>query len=57
MGQTNDRGNMNLKIIQPRLSMIAALDTEGKVWFSLNHANTDGDVITLFLKHMISTLD
>ena len=55
--KTNDRGNMNLKTIQPRLSMIAALDTEGKVWFSLNHATTDGDVITLFLKHMISTLD
>lgn len=53
----NGRGNMKLKTIQPRLSMISALDTDGKVWFTLTHSTTDGDVIALFLKHLISTLD
>ena len=27
--------------VSPRISLIAALDTEGRVWFSLLHANTD----------------
>ena len=36
--------------INPRLAVIAALDTDGRVYFSLNHSNTDSDVILLFLK-------
>ena len=43
-------GNTRLNTVAPRLSMIAALDTDGKVWFSLSHAATDSDVIGLFLK-------
>ena len=43
-------GNTRLNTVAPRLSMIAALDTDGKVWFSLAHAATDSDVIALFLK-------
>ena len=43
-------GNTRLNTVSPRLSMIAALDTDGKVWFSLAHAATDSDVIALFLK-------
>ena len=41
----------------PRLSMIAGMDTDGKVWFSLSHATTDSDVIALFFKHMVEALD
>ena len=37
--------------------MIAALDSNGKVWFSLAHATTDGDVIALFLKNLVGILD
>lgn len=37
--------------------MIAALDTEGRVWFSLAHANTNSDVIALFLLHLTKKLD
>ena len=36
--------------VTPRLALIAALDTDGRVYFSLNHSNTDQDVIMLFLK-------
>ena len=28
-------GNLQLHTVSPRLSLIAALDTDGKVWFSL----------------------
>ena len=36
--------------VNPRLALIAALDTDGRVYFSLNHSNTDSDVILLFLR-------
>ena len=45
--------NATLHTVSPRLSMIAALDTEGKAWFTLSHATTDSNIITLFL-HEIS---
>lgn len=50
-------GNCYLNVVTPRLSMIAALDTDGRVWFSLSHATTDGDMITLFLSQLIKMLD
>lgn len=40
------------KGITPRLALIAALDTEGQVYFSLTHAVTDSDVIATFLKRL-----
>jgi len=30
-----------LRTINPSLSMIAALDNEGRIYFSLNHSTTD----------------
>ena len=45
--------NATLHFVSPRLSMIAALDTEGRTWFTLSHATTDSNIITLFL-HEIS---
>ena len=37
--------------------MIAALDTEGRIWFTLSHANTDSNIITLFLNYLIEALN
>ena len=48
---------MRLNPIMPRLSMIAALDTHGNVWFTLTHASTDSDIIALFFKHLVASLD
>ena len=48
------------KSINPRLALIAALDSDGKVYFALTHAITDSDVIASFLKRLcdsISTFD
>jgi len=33
--------SISLKSINPSLSMIAALDNEGRIYFSLSHASTD----------------
>ena len=50
-------GNCKLNTVLPRVSMIAALDSNGEVWFSLTHSTTDSDVITLFLSNLIKLLD
>ena len=49
--------NVAKSLVSPRLSMIAALDTDGRVWFTLNHANTDSNIMTLFLHSIKATLD
>ena len=51
------RNNAKLNSVSPRLSMIATKDTDGRVWFSLGHANTDSNVIVTFLHHLVQTLD
>ena len=45
------------KAISPSLSMIAALDTDGLVYFCLSHATTDQDTFMLFLRHLVAKLD
>ena len=44
-------------MVNPRIALIAALDTEGQVFYSLSHANTDSDVMMTFFLHMTSKLD
>lgn len=45
------------KQVSPRISLILALDTEGRIWWSLTQANTDADVMTMFLRHLERRLD
>ena len=45
------------KQVQPRISLLAALDTNGKIWFALTQANTDADVMTTFLRALVRQLD
>ena len=43
--------------VSPRISVIAAIDTEGHVWFALTQCNTDSNVLLTFLKALILRLD
>ena len=45
------------KPVTPRLALIAAVDSEGEVYFCLNHANTDSDVMKVFFTYLCSSLD
>ena len=54
---TNAPCTITDKIINPRLSLIAALDTDGNVYFSLNHSNTDSDVMLLFIMKLVNQLN
>ena len=46
-------GTQPLRAMSASLSMIAALDTDGRVFFSLGHATTDQDTFMLFLRHLV----
>ena len=48
---------MNTRIIQPRISLIAAISTNGDAYFSLTQVNTDKDVKLLFLTELAKLLD
>jgi len=48
---------MTQRAVTPRLSLIAALDTDGRVYFTLTHANTDSDVMLVFMRHLMMQLD
>ena len=50
-------GTVTQRMVTPRLAMIAALDTEGRVYFSLTHANTDSNVMLVFLRNLMRQLD
>ena len=54
---TTSSGSFNLRTVSPSLSMITALDTCGRVFFSLSHAATDQDTFMLFLKYLVVLLD
>ena len=45
------------KFMSPRLALIAALDTDGNIYFSLTHANTDSDVMLLFMLRLVNKLN
>ena len=54
---TNAPCTITDKMMNPRLALIAALDTDGNVYFSLTHSNTDSDVILLFLIRLVDKLN
>ena len=45
------------KKLSPRITLIVALDSEGKIYASFLQANSDEDTMRLFLTELIKTLD
>jgi len=43
--------------IVPRITMIAAMDTNGKVFYSLIQANNNSEVMEVFFIHLVKRLD
>ena len=43
--------------VSHRLSLITALDTSGRVYYSLTQATTDQNVVLEFLTHLVQVLD
>ena len=53
----DENGSVATKIVNPRLSVLAAIDTDGHVWFALTQTNTDSDVLLLFFQGLLQKLD
>jgi hypothetical protein len=49
--------NAPLTSISPRITMIAAVDTMGNVYYALLQANSNEDTIRLFLYRLVEHLD
>ena len=54
--ERNSTNSIPLRGITPRISMIAAIDTDGRVYFTLTQVNTDANVFVLFLKRLFDKL-
>ena len=54
---TDAPGTYSDKQVQPRISLIVALDYDGRIWCALTQANTDSDVMTMFLRYLVRELD
>ena len=50
-------GTVTDKQVAPRLSLISALDTSGRVWAALTQANTNGDIMVMFLRYLVRQLE
>ena len=54
---TDIPNSMELQQVNPRLSLIAAIDTEGKIFVALTQVNTNTDVMKLYLWHLVQHLE
>ena len=54
---TNAPCTITDRMMNPRLALITALDTDGNVYFSLTHSNTDSNVILLFILKLVEKLN
>ena len=52
----NDTNSIPKRNVAPRISVIAAIDTNGTVYFTLTQINTDENVFALFLKRLFDKL-
>ena len=53
----NADATVTQKAVAPRLALIGSIDTDGRIYFALSHANTDGDTMSLFIVHLVRQLD
>ena len=49
--------SLPVKKVAPRITLIVAIDTLGKLYASLLQANSDGDTFELFMSELVKTLD
>ena len=45
------------KAVAPRISLIAALDSEGNTYASMTQVNTDGKVMCIYIRELVKVLD
>ena len=53
----DQRNSLAFKQVKPRLSVLAAIDTQGSVYMALTMSITDSDVLCLFLKELFAKIE
>ena len=48
---------MAFKVVSPRLSVLAAIDSQGSAYMALTMCQTDSDVLCLFLKELFAKIE
>ena len=54
--ERNATNSVRLKSVSPRIGMITAIDTEGRIYLSLTQTNTDSNVFCMFLTKLTCLL-
>ena len=52
-----DTNSLPRKAVHPRLSLIAAIDTTGRVYMALTTGNTTSEVVCLFVSQLVEFLE
>ena len=52
----NESNSLPRKCVSPRLSVLAAIDTEGRVFMAMTTSNTTSEVVCLFVSQLIELL-
>ena len=52
----NESNSLPRKYVSPRLSLLAAIDTEGQVFMALTTSNTTSEVVCLFVSQLVEHL-
>ena len=53
----NSNGTVTQKAVNPRLSVLSAIDTDGRIYFALSHALTDSFTMSLFMVDLLQKYD
>ena len=48
------RNSVAFRTVQPRLSVLCAIDTNGSVYLALTQCHTDSEIICLFIKELLA---
>ena len=54
--QRGEVNTVSTKALSPKVNMIAAIDTDGRLYLSLTQFNKDGDVMLMFLSRLANVL-
>ena len=54
---TDGTATISNKPLSMKVAIIAAIDTEGRIYFTLTHSLTNSEVIGMFFSHLCKTLD
>ena len=52
-----DPHSIRVRTVNPRVSLIMAIDNHGKVYASLTNVNTDATIMSIYMKELVKTLD